>query len=138
MTIREWLTPDFFAVNVILVTLMINWTLYGIVSNFLEDFHMPERVQAANYFGVVVMTALYFILTAALDPIKTIYPNQYDWLLIGNGPVFISIIAGAAAGVVLGIAGGRKKTLRIGAAVLAVVCEGLIGMFTLLWILNQQ
>ncbi|HUT53998.1 MAG TPA: hypothetical protein VM658_11460 [bacterium] len=138
MTIREWLTPDFFALNVILVTIMINWTLYSIVSNFLEDFHIPERVQAANYFGVVVMTAVYFILTAVLDPIKTIYPNRYDWLLIGNWPVFGGILAGVAAGAVLGYLFGGKKMLRIGAAGLAVVGEGLIGMFTLLWILNQQ
>jgi hypothetical protein len=138
MTIREWLTPDFFALNVILVTIMINWTLYSIVSNFLEDFHIPERVQAANYFGVVVMTVVYFILTAALEPIKTIYPNRYDWLLIGNWPVLDSIIAGVAAGAVLGYLLGAKKMLRIGAAGLAVACEGLIGMFTLLWILNQQ
>jgi hypothetical protein len=138
MPISWWLTPKFFDVNVILVTLMINWTLYGIVSNFLEDFHMPDRVQAANYFGVLLMTVAYFILVAVLEPIKTTYPNVYDWLLIGNGPVLGCIIFGVVSGVVLGYVLGKKSALRIGAAAGAVVCEGLIGLFTLLWILNQQ
>jgi len=138
MPISWWLTPKFFDVNVILVALMINWTLYGIVSNFLEDFDMPDRVQAANYFGVVLMTVAYFLLVAVLEPIKTIYPNAYDWLLIGNGPVLGCIIFGVISGVVLGYVLGNKAVLRIGAAAGAVVCEGLIGLFTLLWILNQQ
>ena len=138
MPISWWLTPKFFDINVILVTLMINWTLYGIVSNFLVDFHMPERIQAANYFGAVLMSAAYFVLVAVLDPIATLYPNPYDWLLIGNGPVLGCIIFGVLAGVVLGYVFGGRARLRIGAAFLAVVCEGLIGLFTLLWILNQQ
>jgi hypothetical protein len=138
MPISWWLTPKFFDVNVILVTLMINWTLYAIVSNFLEDFHMPVKVQAANYFGVVIMTAIYFIMTAVLDPIPTLYPNIYDWLLIGNGPVLGAIITGAASGVILAWLVGDRTWLRVSAAVLAVICEGLIGLFTLLWILNQQ
>lgn len=137
MPISEWLTPKFLDVNIILVTLMINWTLYGIVSNFLEDFHVPERIQAANYFGVVIMTAAYFLLTAVLAPVPTIYPNPYDWLLIGNGPVLGCILFGVAAGAVLGWTMGEKGKLRIAAAA-AVVCEGLIGLFTLLWILSQQ
>jgi len=138
MPISWWLTPKFFDVNVILVSLMINWTLYSIVSNFLEDFHVPEKVQAANYFGVVLMTAAYFILVAVLGPIKTIYPNRYDWLLIGNGPVLGCVIFGVLGGLALGYSLGGRQKLRIGAAAGAVACEGLIGLFTLLWILNQQ
>lgn len=138
MPISWWLTPKFFDVNVILVTLMINWTLYGIVSNFLEDFQISNKVQAMNYFGAVLMTAAYFILTAILTPLPTLYPNRYDWLLIGNGPVLSCILFGVIAGVVLGWLFGEKKTWRIGAAAAAVVCEGLIGMFTLLWILSQE
>ncbi len=138
MTIKEWLTPDFFALNVILVTLMINWTLYSVVSNFLVDFHVPDKVQAANYFGVAVMTVIYFILVAALDPIETLYPNPYDFLLIGNWPVLGSVLAGAAIGAGLAHGLGDRAKLRIGAAVLALGCEALIGGLTLLWILNQQ
>jgi len=138
MPISWWLTPKFFDVNVILVTLMINWTLYAIVSNFLEDFHVPVKVQAANYYGVVIMTAVYFLLTAVVKPIPTLYPNKYDWLLIGNGPVLGAILGGVVAGAVLGWLFGDRAKLLIGAAVLAVACEGLIGLFTLQWILNQQ
>jgi len=138
MTIKEWLTPEFFDVNVILVALMINWTLYAIVSNFLEDFQMSPRVQAANYFGAVLMTAAYFVLVAVLDPISTLYPNPYDWLLIGNGPVLGCIIFGVAAGAVLGWRLGERARLRIGAAVAAVICEALIAGLMLLWILNQD
>ena len=138
MKITEWLTPEFFDVNVILVALMINWTLYAIVSNFLEDFHMSPRIQAANYFGVTIMTAAYFILVAFLDPISTLYPNPYDWLLIGNGPVLGCIVFGVVAGAALGWSLGERSKLRIGAAGAAVICEGLIAMFMLLWILNQD
>ncbi len=137
MTIKEWLTPEFFDVNVILVTLMINWTLYSIASNFLEDFFIPYKIQAANYFGAVIMTISFFILTAVLDPVPTLYPNQYDWLLIGNGPVLGCVIFGVAAGSVLGYLFGEKGALRVGAAAGAVICESIIGGFTLLWILNQ-
>jgi hypothetical protein len=138
MPITEWLTPKFFDVNVILVTLMINWTIYAIVSNFLVDFHVPLKIQAANYFGVVIMTAVYFILTAALSPIPTIYPNKYDWLLIGNGPVLGCVIGGVIGGSVLAWFLGEKKKLLIGAASAAVVCEALIVGFMLLWILSQE
>ena len=138
MPITWWLTPKFFDVNVILVTLMINWTLYAIVGNFLEDFSISPRVQAMNYFGTVIMTVAYLVLVAVLKPIPTLYPNQYDWLLIGNGPVFGCILFGIAAGVALGWRLGEKRTLRIGAGVGAVICEALIGTFTLLWILSQE
>ncbi len=138
MTIKEWLTPDFMALNIILVSLMINWTLYAIVSNFLEDFHMPDRVQAANYFGAVLMTAIFFVLVAVLPPVHYLYPNPYNWLLIGNGPVLAAVLGGAAGGVVLGWLFGGNKKLKIGAGVAAVACEGLIAAFTLLWILSQE
>lgn len=138
MPITWWLTPKFTDINIILVALTINWTLYAIVSNFLVDFHMSPKVQAANYFGAVLMTAIFFILAAVLDPIQTLYPNPYDWLLIGNVPVLASVLAGLAGGAVLAFFAGHIDKLRIGAAAVAVVCEGLIAMFTLLWILNQS
>jgi hypothetical protein len=137
MTIKEWLTPEFFDINVILVTIMINWTLYSIVSNFLEDFHLGNKVQAANYFGVVIMTVLYFILVAVMKPIETLYPNPFDYLLIGNSPVLACIIAGFVGGIILSFILGEKDKIRIGAGAAAVLCEASIGSFTLLWILNQ-
>lgn len=138
MPITWWLTPKFFDVNVILVTLLMNWTIYAVVSNFLEDFHLSARVQAANYFAVTLMTVVFFILVAALPSQPTLYPNPYDWLLIGNGPVLGAIVFGLAAGIPLAWKLGEKKNLRIGAAVTAVICEGMIAGFTLLWILNQS
>jgi len=148
MPIDWWLWPikdggDFFGkdildINVILVALMINWTLYAIVSNFLEDFHVPNRAQAANYFGVTLMTVAFFILTAALEPVKTLYPNPYDWLLIGNGPALGCIVFGLIGGVVLGYFLGNNRKLLIGSAMAAVISEGLIGLFTMLWILSQE
>ncbi len=148
MPITEWLTPKFFDVNVILVTLMINWTLYSIVSNFLEDFHIPEKVQAANYFGVVVMTVMFFIFVLVFAPTyqadntilyqgTIIYPNKFNWLVIGNGPALGAILTGIVSGVGLGWLLGDKSKLLIGAAVAAVACEGVIGLLTLQWILNQ-
>ena len=138
MPISWWLTPKFFDVNVILVAIMVNFTLYAIVSNFLEDFYIPPRVQAANYFGAVLMTVIYFILVLVMKPIPTLYPNKYDWLLIGNGPVLAAILSGVAAGAVLGYLFGGRLRPRVAAAVLAVGCEGLIGLLMVQWILNQQ
>ena len=138
MRITEWLTPGFFDFNVILVSLTINWTIYAIVSNFLEDFHLSNRVQAANYFAATLMTLAYFILAAFLPAIPTLYPNPYDWLLIGNGPVLGCIVFGLAAGVPLAFKFGEVKSLRLGAAVTAALAEVLIASFTLLWILNQD
>ena len=138
MPISWWLTPKFFDINVILVSLLMNWTIYAVVSNFLEDFHLSPRVQAANYFAVTLMTVAYFILVAVMSPISTLYPNPYDWLLIGNAPVLASIVFGLAAGIPLAWKLGEKKNLRVGAAVAAIVCEGLIAGFTLLLNLNQS
>ena len=138
MKITEWLTPGFFDVNVILVSLMINWTIYAIISNFLVDFHVPLRVQAANYFGATIMTAAFFILAAVLPHVPTLYPNRYDWLLIGNGPVLACILGGLALGSALAWRFGEKKQLVFGAAAAAAVSEALIVAFTLLWILNQE
>jgi len=138
MTIKEWLTPDFFAVNVVLVTIMMCWTIFALASNFLEDFPMSARTQAANYFGVVLMTVVFAVLLMVMSPIKTIYPNRFDWLLIGNAPVLGSVVAGIIGGWVLAFIFGEKVKLRWGAAVMAVACEGLIGGAVLLWILNQQ
>ncbi len=137
MTIAEWLTPGFFDINVCLVTLMICWTIFSIVSNFLEDFYIPTRGQSANYFGVVIMTAVFLVELVFMEPIKTIYPNPYDWLLLGNRAVLGAIVFGVAAGAALAYFWGDRKKLMIPAAVLAAVCEALIGGAVLLWILNQ-
>ena len=124
--------------GVILVTLLIMWTLLAVVSNFLEDFSMGPRVQAANYFSVIIMTVAYLALVALLDPIATLYPNPYDFLLIGNSPVLACIIAGLVVGSALSLKFGQDDKIRIGAAVGAIICEGLIVIFTLMWILNQE
>lgn len=143
MTIKEWLTPGLFDVNVILVALMINWTLYNIVSNFLEDFRVPDRVQSINYSAMVVMSAAYGILIllhlfGALDNRPTLYPNRYDYLLMGNERALACIIGGLVVGGPIGYIFGNRKAFRIAAGAAAVVCEFFIGLFTVLWILAQE
>jgi hypothetical protein len=137
MKITEWLTPGFFEINVCLVTLLIFWTIFSIVSNFLEDFYIPPRVQSANYFGVIIATLIYLGEIMFLEPIQRMYENPYDWLLVGNTPVLIAIVCGVAAGAVLARFLGDGKKIMIAAASLAVVCEALISGAVLLWILNQ-
>jgi len=143
MTIREWLTPDLFDVNVILVALLINWTLISLASNFLEDFHVPDKVQNANYTAVVVMSLIYGImvvlgLAGVLKPQPTLYPNQYDFLLMGNYRALAGIIAGVVIGVPAGWVTGKSAKVRWSFAAAAIVCEGLIGLGVLLWILSQE
>ena len=138
MTIKEWLTPGFFEINVILVTLMMMWTIFSVASNFLEDFFIPVKVQAANYFGATLMTLCYLVLIVFMEPIPTLYPNQYDWLLIGNGAALGSVVFGVLAGGGLAWALGDRARLRIGAAVSAVLCEALIVAGVLLWIISQE
>jgi len=143
MTIREWLTPGLFDVNVILVALVINWTLINLASNFLEDFHVSDRVQNANYTAAVAMTVIYSVLillglAGAMKPQPTLYPNRYDFLLMGNYRALASIIAGLVVGLPAGFYLGNRKTLRWTTAVLAVICEGLIGLSVLLWLLAQE
>jgi hypothetical protein len=143
MTIKEWLTPGLFDINVILVALMINWTLFSLASNFLEDFHIPDRVQNSNYTAVVLMSLAYGLLVllgfiGVVKPQPTLYPNEYDFLLMGNYQALGCIIFGLAAGGPLGwVLGGRNK-LRWATLVAALACEGLIGLGVLLWILNQK
>ena len=143
MTIKEWLTPELFDVNVILVTIMINWTLYAIVSNFLEDFHVPVRVQTINYAAVAAMCLFYGVLVAlgrfgVLQNQPTLYPNRYDFMLMGNTQALACIIAGLAVGGPLGYLAGPKRGPRLALGVLAVLGEGLIALFTVLWILAQE
>ena len=73
-----------------------------------------------------------------------LYENKYNFLLLGtgetwggNGPVFVSLVVGIASGTAWGLAMGSKKTLRVAMGFGAVASEALIGMFTLLWIVNQ-
>ena len=138
MTIREWLTPERFDIDVILVTFMIMWTLFSIVSNFLEDFHIPERIQTANFAAVVLMTLAYAVLVLVGTPITTIYPNRYDYLLMGSRNALYCIIGGLVVGSPIGYILGNRLPLRIVLGVLAIICEGLIALFTVLWILAQE
>jgi len=137
MTIKEWLTPDLFALSVILVTLMVCWTIFAIVSNFLEDFDMSDRVQITNYLGAIFMTVIFFLLTAVIEPINYLYPNPYNWLLIGEWPIIASVAAGVVLGAVVAWKFGSGLKLKIAAATGAVISEAIIGSFMLLWILNQ-
>lgn len=143
MTIKEWLTPGLFDVNVILVALMINWTLFNLASNFLEDFHIPDRIQNSNYTAVVIMVLAYAFLVAlgiagVMKPQPTLYPNRYDFLLMGNYRALGCIIAGLAIGGPLGWFLGERAKLRWATMALAVVCEAMIGMGVLLWLLAGE
>ena len=149
MTIKEWLTPDFFAINVILIALLMNFTIYSIVSNFTVDFKIGERLQTGVY-GAATATALIYAVMVILgfagiiQNYPYLYANKYNFLLLGtgdtwggNGPVFVSIIVGISIGILAGYTVGRNRSARIWLGVGAVVSEALIGAFTLLWIVNQ-
>ncbi len=143
MTIKEWLTPELFDINVILVALLVNWTLFNLASNFLEDFRIPARVQNINYSAVVLMCLAYGALVAlglagVLKNQPTLYPNKYDFLLMGNRPAFACILGGILVGGPLGFLTGNRDRLRWALAALAVIGEALIGAGTLLWILAQE
>lgn len=149
MTIKEWLTPDFFALNVILVALLMNLTIYGVVSNFIVDFKIGERFQTGVYasatFAVLIYTVMVILGFMGIIPnYPYLYDNKYNFLLLGqgeiwggNGPVFLSLILGIAIGTVVGLSAGRNRKARIVFAISALVCEGLVAMFTMLWIVNQ-
>jgi hypothetical protein len=143
MTIKEWLTPELFDINVILVALLINWTLFSFASNFLEDFKIPVRIQNLNYMAVLVMCLAYGILillglSGVIQNRPTLYPNRYDFLLMGNERAFGCILGGIFIGGPLGWFLGNRDKLRWTMAVLAILLEGLIGIGTLLWILAQE
>ena len=143
MTIKEWLTPGQFEINVFLVALLINWTLFSIASNFLEDFKIPPRIQNINYMAVVVMSVAYGILillglAGVIPNHPTLYPNRYDFLLMGNKQALACIIFGLVAGGGAGWVLGERTNLRWTMAILALLCEGLIALGALLWILAQE
>jgi UDP-N-acetylmuramyl pentapeptide phosphotransferase/UDP-N-acetylglucosamine-1-phosphate transferase len=117
---------------------MIMWTLFGIASNFLEDFHIPPRVQTANFAAVLIMTLAYAILVLVGNPVPTLYPNKYDFLLMGSHNALYCIIAGLVIGGPLGFLVGNRLPARIALGVLAVICEGLIALGTVMWILAQE
>lgn len=149
MTIKEWLTPDFFAVNVILIALLMNFSIYSIVSNFTVDFKMGERFQAGIYASATFTALIYMALVilgfaGVISNYPYLYDNKYNFLLLGtgdkwggNGPVFVSILAGIAIGAAIGFLWGRNRVARIWLGICAVVSEALIAGFTLLWIVNQ-
>jgi len=150
MTIKEWLTPDFFALNVILVALFMNLVIYSVVSNFTEDFKMGERLQTGIYSATTVMTFAYLVMVilgfAGIIPnYPYLYDNKYNFLLLGkgptfggNGPVFIAILLGALSSVPVGYLWGKRKVFRISLAVASLGCTALIVAMTLLWIVNQK
>ena len=62
MTIKEWLTPDLFALVVILVTVVTNLTIFSVVSNFTVDGKISPAVQLGTFTTAVAMTAAYGLL----------------------------------------------------------------------------
>jgi len=143
MTIKEWLTPGLFDINVILVALLINWTLFSIASNFLEDFRIPPKIQNLNYSAVVLMSLVYGLLVLAgllgiVENRPTLYPNRYDFLLMGNENALGSILIGLLVGGPIGWFLGNRDKLRWAMAISALFCEGLIVLGTLLWLLAQE
>jgi len=100
-------------------------------------------VQAVNYGAVTVMCLAYgalvlLHLAGVLDNRPTLYPNRYDFMLMGNERALACIIGGLVAGGALGYVLGPKRGPRIFLGVLAVAGEGLIALFTVLWILAQE
>lgn len=143
MTIKEWLTPDFFALNVILVTLLINMTLFGIASNYTVDGRFSDRTQMATYTTAVAACIGYAFLVilhlaGVIGRVETLYENKYDFLLMGNARLFGCIMVGLVIGVILGWKKSQNSTLRIGLGAGALIFETLIGAFTILWIISQQ
>ena len=142
MTIREWLTPDFFAVLVVLIGLMMNFGLMATLSNFLEDFHIPRRVQTAVFAWAVLAFIIYLGETIAaatgLFPLETtLYPNPYDFLLVGKTNVLVALVAGLVGGALTGWLLGDKdrwwKGLGVGAfGVYLGIVAGVI-----LWLTHQ-
>lgn len=149
MTIKEWLTPDFFALNVILIALMMNLSIYAVVGNFTVDFKMNERFETGIYTAIITTVFIYAIMVVlgflgAISRYPYLYDNKYNFLLLGigpafggNGPVFLAILSGIFMAVILGIIAGKQKTLRGVLAVGAVASNAIIVAITLLWIVNQ-
>jgi hypothetical protein len=149
MTIKEWLTPDFFAFNVILIAITMNLVIYAVVSNFIEDFHIRPKIQTGIYFTAIATTLAYAVMvvlgfTGVMSRFPYLYENKFNFLLLGtgptfggNGPVFIAILIGAAIGVGSGFIFGENKKIRIASAVSALASQGLVVLLTILWIVNQ-
>jgi len=144
MTIKEWLTPDLFAVVVILATIVTNLTIYGVVSNYTVDGKISPKVQLGTYTTGVAMTAIYgflilLFLIGAIDNRPTLYPNKYDFLLMGSDRAFGSIVVGSIIGTVFAASRKEDNTkLRNILATAALICEGLIGAGVVLWLISQE
>ncbi len=149
MTIVEWLTPDFFAFNVILVALLINLTIYAAVSNFTEDFKMGEKLQTTLFSAAIGATVIYAAMVimgymGIIARYPYLYDNKYNFLLLGKGPVFggngpvlIALLLGIAISIPLGLKWGNNNGFRIFSGISALACDGVIVAMTLLWIINQ-
>lgn len=143
MTIKEWLTPELFDINVFLVGLLLSFSLISIVSNFLEDFHIPPKVQTINYLAIVLMSVFYGVLillylAGLISNEPTLYPNRFDFLLMGNKKALGCIIGGVVVAGPVGYILGEKTKARWTLAVLALICDGLIGLGAILWIISQE
>jgi len=148
---NELLAPELLDIIVIVLIIIIHWTVLSIVLEillalltlFIKDSETKliliifKRIPSANYCSVVIMTLSYFFLVMILEPIDTIYPNPYDWLLIGSRPIMGCIIFGVVSGIVMGWFLGKNNKLRIGMGIATVVCEAAIAALTSLWILSQ-
>lgn len=143
MTIKEHLTPDFLAWLIILLTILINLTIFSIVSNFTADGKIPKRFQSGVFVAAIFITLAYGVLVIAhllgyLPNYPTLYPNPYDSLLMGKGNALVCIAFGVVMGLILGAWKGNNKKLHIGAGIGAVICESAVVTFAILWVLNQS
>ncbi|UCD83579.1 MAG: hypothetical protein JSU92_09755 [Deltaproteobacteria bacterium] len=142
MTIKEHLTPDFLAWLIILVTILINLTIFSIVSNYTVDGKIPKRFQSGVFVTAIFMTLSYAVLVILhllghLPNYPTLYPNSYDFLLMGKGKALACIGLGVVMGLILGAWKGNNNKLRIGTGIGAVICESAVVTFAILWVLNQ-
>lgn len=143
MTIKEWLTPDLFAVVVMVAAVMINLGLMSVVSNFLVDFHVGERTQTMLYgwntFSFLIYVLLVILAMAGVFALETtLYPNPYDFLLVGKWKVLLALALGLVAGAIVGRVKGRDRRWRIGLGAGMFVAQAGMVIGVLLWLMHQS